>query len=121
LKTQFINILTDADMTEDGYSLAVNVEQISGYSIQSVWTTDGIPSGKLFLQISDENPFVGDPTIWTVIPISIVDITASLGYPTNNLVYKDSLAGYRWLRVGYAFNSGSGVLNVNFSAKGVSP
>lgn len=106
-------------MDQDGYSLAVSLEMVSGYSVQCSWS--GLPSGSIFIEVSDESPMIGSvPTIWTAIPVSIQDITSNV-FAGLTLLYKDALASYRWMRVGYAFNSGSGNLNIDFSAKGISP
>lgn len=110
MRTTSKSLFTNFSMDQDGYSDPFDLEMVTGYSIQAVWT--GAPTGILFIQVS--NDFISPPTNWTLMDPSLVN-TAGVA---NNHLWKQHMAAFRWIRFGYAFNSGSGTLNTRLSCKG---
>jgi hypothetical protein len=113
MRTQNISLFANFSMTEDGYSDAFNLEMVTSYSIQAVWT--GSPVGYLFLQVSNDISFNNaEPTNWILIERSII--------PTDdgdfNHLWKQYMAPFKWIRLGYAFGSGTGTLNARLNCKG---
>lgn len=109
MRTTNVPLFTNYSMDQDGYSNPFDLELVTGYSAQFIWT--GTPTGYLFIQVSDD---MSNPTNWSLIDRSV--------YPTggnaNSLVYKQHMAAFRWIRFGYAFGSGTGTLNARLSCKG---
>ena len=115
MRTQNFILFSDFSMVQDGYSPAINIELVTGYSAQAVWSSS--PTGYLFIQVSNDAPFGNtEPTNWTLIDRSLV--------PTNGVagdaIWKQHMAAFRWVRFGYAFGSGTGTLNARLSCKGTS-
>jgi hypothetical protein len=113
MRTTNVQLFNNFTMTQDGYSNPFDLELVTGYSIQAKWT--GTPTGYLFIQVSDDVPN-GDsaPTNWTLISRSI----HPTGAVADDVLYKQHMATFRWIRLGYAFGSGSGTLNARLSCKG---
>lgn len=105
----FNKIFNDFDMSQDGYSTAFDLEAVTGYTIHAYWS--GTPTGILFLQVSSE-PVA---TNWNLIDLSLVNTEGV----ANTHLWKHALASYRWVRLGYAFSSGSGTLNAYLKCKGI--
>jgi hypothetical protein len=100
-------------MSQDGYSTAFDLQMVNAYSIQAAWT--GSPTGYLFLQVSNDNP--GEdltPTNWSLIDRSLVNA----GGTSGNHLWKQSMAPFRWIRLGFAYGSGSGTLTARLNCKG---
>lgn len=105
--SQSTQIWSNFSMVADGYSAPVKVDMY-GYDIQLLFT--GTPTGTFFLQISDDNPFVGSgqpPANWTQMQRSIID---TVDIPDNSIGWGHSQRNYRWVRVGYKFVSGTGTI-----------
>jgi len=113
MRTQNVPLFTDFSMTEDGYSDAFNLEMVTSYSIQAVWT--GSPVGYLFIQVSNDISFNNaEPTNWILIERSIIPTDDG----DNNHLWKQYMAPFKWIRLGYAFGSGTGTLNARLNCKG---
>ena len=113
MRTTNVKMFDGYSMTSDGYSDPFNIELVTGFSIQATWT--GTPTGYLFLQASNDFPInQSNPTNWTLIDRSVHPTSGSSG----DLIYKQHMAAYRWVRLGYAYGSGSGTLNARISCKG---
>lgn len=102
-------------MTTDGYSKAVKVD-MTGWSIQAVWT--GSPTGTFFVQMSNDNPFSGDPTNWTIQQKSLMDTGDITDGQSLGIGHKQ--CPYRWVRLGYHAVSGSGTLSATLNWTGYS-
>lgn len=109
MRTTNVKLFDDYSMVTDGYSPAFDLEMVTGYSIQANWT--GTPTGYLFIQVS--NDFTG-PTNWDLIDLSLFPT----GAIADSVLYKQHMAAFRWIRLGYAFGSGTGTLNARLSCKG---
>lgn len=115
MRTTSKSLFTDYNMVQDGYSNAFDLELVTGYSLQAVWT--GTPTGYLFIQVSNDTPFSSQsPTNWTLIDRSLVPTNGAAG----DALWKQHMAAFRWVRFGYAFGSGTGTLNARLSCKGTS-
>lgn len=110
MRTTNVALFTDSSMTQDGYSSPFDLELVTGYSLQAMWT--GTPTGYLFIQVS--NDFTKPPTNWTLIDRSLVPTNGAAG----DALWKQHMAAFRWVRFGYAFGSGTGTLNARLSCKG---
>jgi len=113
MRTQNVPLFTDFSMTEDGYSDAFNLELVTSYSIQAVWT--GTPTGYLFIEVSNDVSFNNsEPTNWSLMDISLLNTAGIAG----NHLWKQYMAPFKWLRFGYAFGSGTGTLSARLNCKG---
>lgn len=115
MKTTNVPLFTNYSMVQDGYSAPFDLEMVTGYSIQAVWS--GTPTGILFIQVSDDDAgssFNPVPTNWTLMDPSLVNTEGVAG----NHLWKQHMAPFRWIRFGYAFGSGSGTLNARLNCKG---
>ncbi len=110
MRTTNVKLFDDYSMVQDGYSNAFDLELVTGYSLQAVWT--GTPTGYLFIQVS--NDFTKPLTNWTLIDRSLVPTNGAAG----DAIWKQHMAAFRWVRFGYAFGSGTGTLNARLSCKG---
>lgn len=107
--TTSLKIFDNFDMTSDGYSTTFDLEGVSGYTIHAFW--DGPAEGSFFIQISSEPT----ATNWVVIENSIIDITGA----DSVHIWKHALASYRWVRLGWAYSTGTGTLNAYIKCKGL--
>jgi hypothetical protein len=112
MRTQNVPLFTNFSMVQDGYSNPFNLEMITSYSIQAMWS--GTPTGSLLIQASNDPTTVGTPTNWTTLEPSII----STGGTSDNHLWKQCLAPFKWIRFGYVFTTGSGTLNANLNCKG---
>ncbi len=112
MRTTNVKLFDDYSMDQDGYSNAFDLELVTGYSLQAVWS--GTPTGYLFIQVS--NDFTKPLTNWTLIDRSLVPTNGAAG----DALWKQHMAAFRWVRFGYAFGSGTGTLNARLSCKGTS-
>lgn len=96
-------------MVQDGYSNAFDLELVTGYSIQAVWT--GTPTGILFIQMSNDP---SSPSNWTLMDPSLINTSGAAG----SHLWKQHMAPFRFIRFGYAFGSGTGTLNARLNCKG---
>lgn len=109
MRTTNVALFTNYSMVQDGYSEAFDLEIVTSYSIQAVWT--GTPTGILFIQVCNDK---SSPTNWTLMDISLINTNGAAG----NHIWKQYLAPFRFIRFGYAFGSGSGTLNARLNCKG---
>jgi hypothetical protein len=109
MRTTNVKIFDNYSMVQDGYSNPFDLELVTGYSLQAIWT--GTPTGYLFIQVSNDDK---NPTNWDLIDLSV----HPTGGTANSVIYKQHMAAFRWIRFGYAFGSGSGTLNTRLSCKG---
>jgi hypothetical protein len=119
------NIIASGDMSGNINSIGIDCDQVALGSIQAEWV-GAAANGTLKLQISDDivpvqassmNPVGPNPAGLVVNWSDYTGSTTTVSGPGNftwNLVY----VGYRWIRLVYTVNSGSGTLTANFSGKG---
>lgn len=108
------------DMSANWNSLAVNVDNLIGYSVGASWS-GSTPTGSLKLQVSN-NAFIYENTnnnldpnaVWTDVPGSTFAVAGNGSYFWNVAdVY------YRAFRVVYTFTSGTGNATLYIFAKGI--
>ena len=120
-----IPILTNADMSSDIESIGLDINQSFSWSIQAVWT--GEPTGSFAIQISNDivpvaasgaYPIGSNPGAnvinWTTYSNSILDVVADDG----NWTWVAQLPPYRWIRLIYLADEGSGTVNATAFLKG---
>lgn len=100
------NILFSSDMTGTSLSTVVDIAEASGFAIQANWTAGSTPVGTLTIQGSTDNV-----TFATV--GSTVSVSGNSGTSLTNFAAQH----YRYVRVQYVGESGSGTLNVIINAK----
>jgi hypothetical protein len=106
-------IISSGDMSGNIESQAILLDQIYGFSAQAIYT--GSPDGVLSLLASNQDVKFGEPiTEWTTITGSEEIVSAP-----GDTMWNFNGAFYRWFKVSYSFNSGSGSLDVTFTSKGV--
>ncbi len=113
MRTTNVPLFTNFSMVQDGYSNPFNLELVTGYSIQAVWS--GTPTGILFIQVSND-PSPTTVTNWTLMDISLINTNGVAG----SHLWKQHMAPFKWIRFGYAFGSGTGTLTANLNCKGTS-
>lgn len=125
MKFNPVKLLESGDMSTSLKSIGIDLNQAAICSIQAIW--QGAPKGKINLEISNDivpvasvisNPVGPDPAAnvinWSYYTGSNVAVTEAGDFLW---ILKD--VGYRWIRLSYTPTSGSGVLKVVFSGKGV--
>lgn len=89
-------------------SLAGNVTNVSGYSIQAVWSNGSSPVGIMSLQASN------DDLNWSDIPNSSLPVSGNSG---NNIFNVSKNAYYNFVRLVYTRTSGDGILYISMVSK----
>jgi len=111
-------IFTNAAMTGNLASKPVDSALYGLVSIQAIWT--GSPVGNFFIETSNDvgvlNPdgSVGGLVNWTTYTGSLL----VAGGVAGNWFWHIEDAGFKWVRLSYAFTSGSGTLNARVNQKG---
>jgi hypothetical protein len=102
-------VMSNATLT----STPINIVDSYGVSITASYT--GSPTGTLDLQVSNENSPIGSISegSWEDVSLS-ADAVSSAGNTTWNIPG----AYFRWARIKYTRTSGTGSLDVVFTAKG---
>lgn len=104
-------IVNAGSMGADITSSAILIDQLYGFSVQSVYT--GTPVGDLIFQVSnDDVPLASQVVNWNNIATA-VSISAA-GSNLQNFIGTN----YKWLRVFYDRTSGTGTLTVTLCGKG---
>ena len=98
-------IVTAGDMAANVTSLTINLNHMSQFNVQALFT--GSPVGAIKIQQSN------DGTNWDDVPASSVSVSAA-GSQSWNLY----MVGYPWARLVYTRTSGTGTLNATVYAKG---
>lgn len=105
-------IISSSPMTADVFSLACECKDLAVASIQAIWT-GASALGSIFLEISNDNVSVGSSvTNWSTYTGSSTAVSGP-----GNFMWNLNLAGYRWVRVHFAYTSGTGTLNAQFNGK----
>jgi hypothetical protein len=113
MKFANVKVITDAAMSASFNSAPILLDQIYGFSFQSIFT--GSPNGTFKLQCSnDDVQLDSQVSNWTDIAGTAQAITAA-----GSLLYNVNYAFYMWVRVVYTASSGSGSCNVTYASKGV--
>lgn len=113
MKFANVKVINAANMSASFNSSPILLDQIYGFSFQSIFT--GSPNGSFKLQCSNDNVQTeSQVSNWTDIAGTSQAITAS-----GSLLYNVNYAFYMWVRVVYTFSSGSGSCNVTYASKGV--
>jgi len=103
-------IIIDGDMSGNVVSDPINLSAFVGAAIQAIYT--GSPDGDLDFEGSCQ--LTQDPSLvteWTILhsePISAA----------GNKIFNFKNTFYKWVRLNYKFNSGSGQLNATVVLKG---
>ena len=106
-------ILDSQPMGSSFESEAIFLDQIYGFSFQAIYS--GTPNGTFVLQASNQDVSFGKAvTEWTDISGSSYAVTSS-----GSTIWNYNGAFFRWVRVKYIYNSGSGSCSVTFTSKGV--
>lgn len=111
-------IFTNAAMTGNLFSKPVNASLYSLPDIQAVWT--GSPVGIFSIQTSnDVGTIEPDGTVINLVNWTTYDQSAqAAGGSAGDFAWHFIYAGFKWVRLVYAFTSGSGTLNARCNQKG---
>jgi hypothetical protein len=105
-------IIVNQSMAASFESQPILLDQIYGFSFQAVFT--GAPEGSFKLQVSnDDKSFGFTPVNWT-------DVTGSTQIITEagDIVWNFNGAFYKWVKVVYTRDAGTGSCDVTYSSKG---
>lgn len=106
-------IIVSADMSANFESEPILLDQIYGFSFQSVFT--GSPNGTFKLQASNDDVKLGfDVYNWTDIADSSQAITAA-----GDITWNFDGCFFKWVKVVYTFSSGTGSCDITYASKGV--
>jgi hypothetical protein len=96
-----------ADITSD----AVLIDQLYGFSLQSIYT--GSPVGDLIFQVSNDDVTIPSQVVnWNNLASAVA--IAAVGTNLQNFIGTN----YKWLRVFFDRTSGTGSLTVTLCGKG---
>lgn len=101
-----LKTLFDQAINTDGYSQAIDLQMISGFSLQAI--SSGTLSASLHIHVCNEQK----PVNWIVLDTQVTD-----GEPSNFL-WNSSTGCYRWIRLFVEYGGGSGNLNALINFKG---
>lgn len=113
------SILKDGDMSEVLVSETIPLDQVFGYSVQAVYTTEAALGGVLQMQASSNHQEDNERNVivegdWVTIKNSSVTISGS-----GSFIWNMQEPNYLWARLVYTPAIGdSGVLNVTVNTKG---
>lgn len=112
-------IMTDVAMTANANSLPVFMKQEFMASLQAVWT--GSPVGNFTIETTlDEGHVNPDGTVSGLVNWdTYTGSSQAAGGSTGVFTWRLTSVPDRWVRLHYAFTSGSGTVNARFQAKGV--
>ena len=96
------------NMGSSFFSLPGNVTNVSGYSIQAVWTNGSSPIGTMSLQASN------DSVNWSDIPNSSLPVA---GNADNNIFNVSKHAYYNFVRLKYIRTSGDALCIISMVSK----
>ena len=99
------NSIDGVSMGADIVGLGLDVAEATLVSVQSVWTGTS-PVGSLLIKASN------DDIIYTTLT------TTAVSGNSGSLMFKDNVAGYRYIRAEYTYTSGTGTLTSKVCAKG---
>lgn len=108
LPTEILLASTTNNMGTTLYSLPGNVTNVSGYSIQAIWTNGSSPMGVMSVQASN------DAINWSDIPNSSLPV---LSNSDNNIFNVSKHAYYNFTRLKYVRTSGDGILVISMVSK----
>lgn len=117
MRTNNVQIVTSAAMTEDLVSSYLYLDQIIAYGVQAVWTAG--PTGTLKIQVSIDVgiDLAGDGVVtWSDVSGSEVNLAGIAGNFYWDL--SEIIPSARWARLVYTFTSGTGTLNARQNLKG---
>lgn len=111
-------IISAGDMSDDLESIGIDLQQLLSYSIQAVFT--GSPSGAFKLQWSNDNVQVASGTNPAANVVNWTDYTGTSQTisAAGNYGWVGAWAGFRWIRLVYTDDSGSGSCTATFCGKG---
>jgi hypothetical protein len=96
------------NMGSNFFSLPGNVTNVSGYSIQAIWTNGSSPVGVMSVQASN------DGINWSDIPNSSLMVASN---SDNNIFNVSKHAYYNFTRLKYVWTSGNGMCVVSMVSK----
>ena len=97
-------------MTGDLVTLALDLQQIAGFSLQAIYT--GTPTGTFTLECTNDSPISGT-TVWVTVAGSSFANSSAGSYMWNMINQF-----YNFIRVKYTFTSGTGTLSVILGREG---
>ena len=124
-------ILTNGSMSGNITSNGIDLQQDWIYSIQANYSGVNAAAvagaGTMKLQVSNDNPIkplsgpsTGDPAVgvqnWTDYSGSLASTSSIAG--SSSFLWNVLYPGYRWVRMAYTADSGSGIMSATFLGKG---
>lgn len=113
MRSTNIPLLVNADMAINQQTRPIQLDQIFGAAVQASWS--GAPVGELTVQVSDDDGVKGPIINWSGLSGTAAD---PVGTPDNYAWNLDSV-NHRWARLVYVAVTGSGILNVRATIKGI--
>ncbi len=120
-----VHMATNQSMTTSFKSIGIDLNQTVLYSIEAVFT--GSPVGSFNLEVSNDivpvassanAPVADNPAANVVNWVTYTGSSTAVAGP-GNFLWNCLEAGYRWVRVSYTADSGTGSATITFSGKGI--